>query len=63
MPIHNITNAEGKCIGKLETRMDGSAELRDARGLLRAVYDPKSNQTRDKEGYVIGEGNILEQLK
>ena len=49
-------------IGAIETKSDGKQELCDRSGLLKGNYDPKSNQTRDRSGLLVGTGNILTTL-
>lgn len=52
----------GALLGTIETRSDGRQELRDKIGALKGIYDPKTNQTRDARGALIGTGNLLTSL-
>jgi hypothetical protein len=46
--------------GRMVTRpSDGVIEARDAQGRLLAHYNPKTNETRDPRGELIGRGNRL----
>ena len=50
-------------IGRMVTRpSDGVIEARDAQGRLLAHYNPKTNETRDPRGELIGPGNRLPRI-
>lgn len=57
-----LRDPRGALLGTIETTSDGRQELRDSTGSLKGSYEPKSNQTRDSRGAVIGTGNILSSL-
>jgi len=52
----------GALLGTIEIRNDGRQEIRDSIGALKGTYDPKSNQTRDARGALVGTGNLLSSL-
>ena len=56
-----LRNQNGKLLG-LVRDYDGRTELRDAGGRLLGYYYQKANQTRDKNGHLVGYGNLLTKL-
>ena len=56
-----LRNQNGKLLG-LVRDYDGRTELRDAGGRLLGYYYQKTNQTRDKNGHLVGYGNLLTKL-
>ena len=55
-----LRDHRGIVIGVLETqRLTGKLIARDASGIVVGTYDPRSNQTRDSHGRVVGRGNLL----
>ena len=56
-----LRNANGRLIGLMQDRMD-VIELRAADGRLLGYYYRKYNLTRDKNGKLIGYGNLLTNL-
>lgn len=62
MAKQDLRDRSGSLIGSIETRNDGKQELRDKTGSLKGTYDPKSNQTRDRSGSLVGTGNLLTTL-
>jgi hypothetical protein len=56
-----IRDPEGMLMGRIVTS-NGVQEARDATGALKATYDPKHNETRDKDGKKLGKGNLLYDL-
>jgi len=62
MPTQDLRDRSGRLIGRIEIKSDGKQEIRDASGRLKGHYDPKSNQTRDSSGRLVGTGNLLTTL-
>lgn len=62
MAYQDLRDSGGRLIGRIEIKSDGNLELRDSGGRLKGNYDPKSNQTRDSSGRLVGTGNILTTL-
>ena len=62
MPTQDLRDRSGRLIGRIESKSDGKQEIRDASGRLKGHYDPKSNQTRDSSGRLVGTGNLLTTL-
>ena len=61
MSDQELRDATGRLIGKIKP--SGSKyEGRDAIGRLKGTYDPKSNETRDSSGRLVGKGNLLSSL-
>ncbi len=56
-----LRNQNGRLLG-LVRDYDGRTELRDAGGRLLGYYYQKQNQTRDKNGHLVGYGNLLTKL-
>lgn len=62
MADQELRDRSGKLIGKIKTTSSGKLEGRDATGKLKGSYDPKTDQTRDHTGRLIGKGNLLSSL-
>ncbi len=56
-----LRNQNGRLLG-LVRDYNGRTELRDAGGRLLGYYYQKANQTRDKNGHLVGYGNLLTKL-
>jgi hypothetical protein len=56
---HVLRDANSRIVGKIKTLSNGKLEGRDANGRLKGTYDPRSNETRDSNGRVVGKGNVL----
>jgi hypothetical protein len=55
-----LRDRRGTIIGRIEhQRLTAKFVLRDHRGVVLGTFDPRSNETRDKSGRVIGRGNLL----
>jgi hypothetical protein len=52
-------DSNNRPIGTITTTTNGRLEGRDANGRLKGTYDPRSDQTRDSNGRVVGRGNVL----
>ena len=57
-----LRDSNNRPIGTITTTTSGKLEGRDANGRLNSTYDPKSYQTRDNNGRVVGRGNMLAAL-
>jgi hypothetical protein len=57
-----LQDANGRSIGWISNGTNGKLEGRDANGRLKGTYDPKTDQTRDSNGRVVGRGNVLAAL-
>jgi hypothetical protein len=62
MPTQDLKDRSGRLIGKIDIKSDGKQELRDSSGRLKGNYDPKTNQTKDSSGRLVGTGNLLTTL-
>lgn len=58
MSEQTLRDRRGTVIGSIK-EANGKLVLRDARGTIRGEYDPRTNQTRNDRGTVIGSGNLL----
>ena len=58
MPTQNLTDANGRLIGRIDTT-GNTSRLTDANGRLLGYYDPSSNKTTDENGSLVGQGNLL----
>jgi hypothetical protein len=54
-----LRDRNGKLIGRIREISGGKLEGRDASGRLKGTYDPRTNETRDAAGRLIGKGNQL----
>ncbi len=55
-----LRDQRGTIIGILERqRLTGKLVARSPRGIVVGVYDPRTNETRDRHGRVVGRGNLL----
>ena len=55
-----IRNSRGTVLGVYQRQsLTGKLIARNARGLAVGSYDPRSNETRDSRGNVVGKGNLL----
>jgi len=57
-----LKDRTGKLIGRIKTRNDGKMEIFDRTGKLKGSYYPKTNQTKDRNGKLVGKGNLLTTL-
>ena len=56
---HILKDSNNRPVGKVKVLPNGKLEGRDANGRLKGTYDPRSNETRDSNGRVVGRGNVL----
>jgi hypothetical protein len=55
-----LRDHRGSIIGTLERQsLTGRVIARSSNGIVVGVYDPRSNETRDSHGGVVGRGNLL----
>jgi hypothetical protein len=57
-----LRDSKGLTMGSIRTLDSGKLELRDAQNLLVGHYDPRYNETRSRDGRVVGKGNLLAML-
>ena len=58
MADQELRDRNNRLIGKIRTRSDGKLELRDPFDFFKGIYDPKTNETRDKDSMFVGKGNF-----
>lgn len=58
----DLRDSSGRLLGRLRRRFDGKIELRNPVGKLLGTYDPRTNQTRDPLGRLVGKGDLLTSL-
>ena len=56
---HILRDSNGRPVGKIKNGDSGRLEGRDVNGRLKGTYDPRSDETRDSNGRVVGKGNLL----
>jgi hypothetical protein len=61
MADQELRDKSGKLLGKIKD-VGGKLEIRDSTGRLKGKYDPKTNETRDDAGRLVGKGNLLAAL-
>jgi hypothetical protein len=54
-----LRDKRGTLLGTIAQMSNGKLEGRDPRGSLKGTYDPRSNETRDSRGSLVGKGNML----
>jgi hypothetical protein len=57
-----LKDSKGIPIGKIITDSRGVMTIKDARGIQKGTYDPKTNNTKNAKGISIGTGNLLTTL-
>ena len=62
VPDQRLADSTGRPIGHITTDSDGVQHLYNAGGLPVGTYEPKTNTTRNNNGYPVGTGNILTSL-
>jgi hypothetical protein len=62
MNNQELRDKVGRLLGKIKHVSTGKFEGRDAAGQLKGTYGPKTDQTRDAVGRVVGKGNLLATL-
>ncbi len=62
MMNNELKDRNGRPIGKLSTTLDGKQELKSSAGKPLGKYNPKTNQTHDASGRLVGNGNLLAAL-
>lgn len=62
MGTQTLKDAQYRTIGYIETRSDGVHVGKDAQRRIKGYFDPKSNQTKDAQYRVVGQGNLLAAL-
>ena len=62
MADQDLRDKNGNQLGKVRPLSNGKLELRDKNGNFRGSYDPKNNETRDKNGNLFAKGNMLAAL-
>jgi hypothetical protein len=62
MAEQTLKDRNGNKVGSTETRPDGTQIGKDRSGNKRGEYNPRANTTRDKNGNVFGQGNLLSTL-
>ncbi len=56
----DVRDHRGTIIGKVERQnLTGRLIVRDRRGIVLGSYDPRSNETRNARGQLVGRGNLL----
>ena len=58
----DLRDKNGNLLGRIIQRSDGKLEGRDKNGNLRGTYDPRTDETRDRNGNLVGHGNMLSGL-
>jgi hypothetical protein len=62
MADQELMDSAGRYLGKIQELSGGVLEGRDASGRLKGRYYPKSNETHDASGKLVGKGNTLSKL-
>lgn len=59
MAGQELRDRGGRLLGTIRAMNGGRLEARDAGAGLKGTYDPKTNETRDARGQLVGTGNQL----
>ncbi len=62
MGQRELRDRTGKLLGRLRELPGGKLELRDHVGRKQGIYDPRTDETRDHVGRLVGRGNLLTTL-
>lgn len=62
MKDRELRDRDLRLVGIIRTRSDGLLEGREPGGPLRGTYNPRSNETRDPIGRLVGRGDFLTRL-
>jgi hypothetical protein len=57
-----LRDRRGRQIGTIKQLSNGKLEAHDATGRVMGTFDPKTNETRDSSGRLVGRGNRLSLL-
>jgi hypothetical protein len=57
-----LRDRTGRILGWYDDGTAGKIYLRDWMGRICGWYEPKTNYTRDKQGRIVGRGNLLTTL-
>ena len=58
----DLRDEKGRLLGKIKELSSGKHEARNAKGSFCGTYDPKTNETRDARGRLVGKGDHLARL-
>lgn len=62
MADQQLRDPSGRLIGTIRTLPDGRQEARNPSNGLCGYYDPKKDETRDRNNSLVARGNILATL-
>ena len=62
MPKQYLRDKRGRILGWLDDGVGSKMCIRDWQGKIWGWYDPKTDFTRDKQGRIVGRGNLLATL-
>jgi hypothetical protein len=62
MPSQVLRDRRGRQIGTIKQLSNGKLEAHDSTGRIKGTFDPKTNETRDSSGRLVGRGNRLSVL-
>lgn len=54
-----LKDKNGRLLGVIKVKNDGVMEIRNKNGFYLGKYNPKTNTTYDRNGNIIGRGNLL----
>jgi hypothetical protein len=57
-----LRDTRGRQIGTIKQLGNGKLEAHDVTGRVKGTFDPKTNETRDSSGRLVGRGNRLSTL-
>jgi hypothetical protein len=62
MATKELKDSNGRLLGRIDVKNDGTEEIYDKNGWLKGRYNPQYDQTFDDSGRLVGQGNLLTML-
>ena len=59
MAIQELRDSKNGLLGKIVTLPDGRMEIWDKTNEQKGIYNPKTNETRNRKNELVGKGNLL----
>lgn len=62
MAVEELRNPNNTLRAKIYTDSKGVKTIKDAKGVKKGIYDPRSDTTKKANGVAVGKGNLLASL-
>jgi hypothetical protein len=60
--VKELIGANGRLLGQIYARGDGTLEIIDPKGRVKGLYYPQRDETIDSGGHPVGKGDLLTML-